>query len=177
MPLDVRHDDEGQPTDHREIHNVYGMLDDAGHLRRACAAAAERAAVRAHPRLLRGRPALLRLWPGDNISDLGPSSRDSIPMLTGMGLSGLSFVGSDIGGFAGAPSAELYTRWLQAGVFYPFMRTHSGARHARPGAVVVRNGARGDQPRGDRAALPAAAAHLQRDGGGERDRRCRRCDR
>ena len=26
MPLDVRHDNEGQPTDHREIHNVYGLL-------------------------------------------------------------------------------------------------------------------------------------------------------
>src|SRR4029450_9047774 len=47
------------------------------------------------------------------------------PMLTGMGLSGLAFVGSDIGGFAGVPSAELYTRWLPAGVFYPFMRTHT----------------------------------------------------
>ena len=27
MPLDVRHDDEGQPTDQREIHNVYGLLN------------------------------------------------------------------------------------------------------------------------------------------------------
>ena len=26
MPLTVRHDNEGQPTDHREIHNVYGQL-------------------------------------------------------------------------------------------------------------------------------------------------------
>jgi alpha-glucosidase len=42
-----------------------------------------------------------------------------------MGLSGLPFVGVDIGGFAEAPSAELYTRWLQLGVFYPFMRTHT----------------------------------------------------
>jgi alpha-glucosidase len=46
-------------------------------------------------------------------------------MLMGMGLSGLSFVGSDIGGFQKNPSAELYTRWLQTGVFFPFMRTHA----------------------------------------------------
>jgi alpha-glucosidase len=46
-------------------------------------------------------------------------------MLTGMGLSGVPFVGSDIGGFAGVPTPDLYTRWLQAGVFYPFMRTHT----------------------------------------------------
>ena len=64
------------------------------------------------------------LWPGDNISTW-EHFRATIPMLTGMGLSGLPFVGSDIGGFAGVPSAELYTRWLQAGVFYPFMRTHT----------------------------------------------------
>jgi alpha-glucosidase len=51
--------------------------------------------------------------------------RASIPMLIGMGLSGLPFVGSDIGGFAEAPSAELFTRWMQAGVFYPFMRSHT----------------------------------------------------
>jgi alpha-glucosidase len=47
-------------------------------------------------------------------------------MLAGMGISGLAFVGVDIGGFQGAPSAELFTRWLQLGVFYPFMRVHSG---------------------------------------------------
>ena len=34
-------------------------------------------------------------------------------------------MGCDIGGFDGSPSGELYTRWLQAGVFYPFMRSHS----------------------------------------------------
>ena len=49
----------------------------------------------------------------------------SIPTLLGLGLSGFPFVGGDIGGFAETPSAELYTRWLQAGVFYPFMRTHT----------------------------------------------------
>jgi hypothetical protein len=32
---------------------------------------------------------------------------------------------SDIGGFAEQPSAELYARWIQLGVF-PFCRTHSG---------------------------------------------------
>jgi alpha-glucosidase len=42
-----------------------------------------------------------------------------------MGLSGLAFVGADIGGFAEAPTPELFTRWMQVGVFYPFMRTHT----------------------------------------------------
>jgi alpha-glucosidase len=64
------------------------------------------------------------VWPGDNVSDWG-HLRGSIATLMGMGLSGLAFVGSDIGGFSEAPTAELYTRWLQAGVFYPFMRSHT----------------------------------------------------
>jgi alpha-glucosidase len=42
-----------------------------------------------------------------------------------MGLSGFPFVGADIGGYAGMPSPELYSRWLQLGVFSPFMRSHS----------------------------------------------------
>src|SRR5207245_1092739 len=64
------------------------------------------------------------LWPGDNISDW-TALRATIPMFAGMGLSGFSFVGADIGGFAETPSAELFTRWIQLGVFYPFMRTHT----------------------------------------------------
>src|SRR5258708_34214601 len=42
-----------------------------------------------------------------------------------MGLSGFPFVGVDIGGFAEAPTPDLFTRWLQTGVFYPFMRAHT----------------------------------------------------
>ena len=36
--LDVRHDNEGQPTDHREIHNVYGLLMTRGRPTRGCRA-------------------------------------------------------------------------------------------------------------------------------------------
>jgi alpha-glucosidase len=63
-------------------------------------------------------------WPGDNTSDWS-SLRQSIATLLGLGLSGFPFVGCDIGGFVGAPDGELYARWLQAGVFFPFMRSHT----------------------------------------------------
>jgi alpha-glucosidase len=124
MPLDVRHDNEGQPTDHREIHNVYGML-----MSRSTHEGLRRLRPNARPFVLTrasfaGGQRYSAMWPGDNVSDW-EHLRASIPMLLGMGLSGLPFVGSDIGGFAEAPSAELYTRWLQAGVLYPFMRTHT----------------------------------------------------
>jgi alpha-glucosidase len=124
MPLDVRHDNEGAPTDHREIHNVYGML-----MSRATYEGLTRLRPNERPFILSrasfaGGQRYTALWPGDNTSNWA-HLRQSIPTLLGLGLSGFPFVGSDIGGFVDAPTAELYTRWLQAGVFYPFMRTHT----------------------------------------------------
>jgi alpha-glucosidase len=46
-----------------------------------------------------------------------------------LNLSGMGFTGTDIGGFAEQPTGELYTRWVQLGVFHPFCRTHSSGHH------------------------------------------------
>jgi hypothetical protein len=124
MALDVRHDGEGQPTDEREIHNVYGMLNS-----RATFEGLARLRPDERPFVLTratfaGGQRYAALWPGDNVSSWA-HLRATIPMFANLGLSGFSFVGADIGGFAEAPTAELYTRWLQLGVFYPFMRTHT----------------------------------------------------
>src|SRR5260221_12322950 len=124
MPLDVRHDNEGAPADHREIHNVYGML-----MSRATYEGLVKLRPNVRPFVLSrasfaGGQRYTALWPGDNTSNW-PHLRQSVLTFRGMGLSAFPFVGSDIGGFIGTPSAELYTRWLQAGVFYPFMRTHT----------------------------------------------------
>lgn len=124
MPLDVRHDNEGAPTDHREIHNVYGMLMSRATYEGLLALRSNERPFVLTRASFAGGQRYAALWPGDNVSDW-TQLRSTIPLLTGMGLSGLPFVGSDIGGFAEAPSAELYTRWLQCGVFYPFMRTHT----------------------------------------------------
>jgi alpha-glucosidase len=42
-----------------------------------------------------------------------------------MSVSGIPFIGTDIGGFSGEPDGELFTRWIQMGTFSPFMRAHS----------------------------------------------------
>jgi len=42
-----------------------------------------------------------------------------------MSISGFSFIGSDIGGFNGVPDGELFTRWIQVGLFHPLFRVHS----------------------------------------------------
>ena len=46
-------------------------------------------------------------------------------MLTNLSVSGVPFVGADVGGFAEMSSGELYTRWLQAAALTPFLRSHS----------------------------------------------------
>ena len=62
-------------------------------------------------------------WTGDT-----PSTWDglqqTLPMLLGLGLSGMPFVGSDIGGYSGHASPELYARWLALGSISPFARAH-----------------------------------------------------
>ena len=52
-----------------------------------------------------------------------------ITLMLSSGLSGLGYMGSDIGGFAVDPEhptdPELYVRWLQMGAFSPMLRTHA----------------------------------------------------
>jgi alpha-glucosidase len=124
MPVDRRHDNEGQPTSHREIHNVYGLLNTRGTYEGLLKLRPNERPFVLTRSTFAGGQRYAALWPGDNTSDWA-HLRTTIPMLSGLGLSGMPFVGSDIGGFAQAPTAELVTRWLQLGVFYPFMRMHT----------------------------------------------------
>lgn len=124
LPLCTRHALEGQGGDHTEAHNLYGLL-------MARAAYEGLRELRPHERPViisrSGWAGLQRYawnWTGDNYSDW-PSFYLAIPMLIGLGLSGIAFTGPDIGGFEEAPTPELYTRWLQAGIFFPFCRTHT----------------------------------------------------
>jgi alpha-glucosidase len=123
MDLDAVHDDHGLHSPHAKIHNVYGMLMSEG---------TQEGMLRFRPNerplvitraTYAGGQRYAAVWTGDN-SSTWDHLRISLPELMSMGLSGLALVGADIGGFALNPSPELYTRWLQAGVFYPYCRTH-----------------------------------------------------
>jgi hypothetical protein len=52
------------------------------------------------------------------------------------GMSGLSLFGTDIGGYSGYPSDELYIRWFQFGAFCPVFRAH-GDVNDYPGKHVA----------------------------------------
>lgn len=124
VPLTMRHDNDGCPTDHRECHNIYGMQ-----MARASFEGAARLRENERPFVLTragysGVQRYAAVWTGDNLSSW-EHLRMSIPMLLNMGLSGVVFAGADIGGFRGHPSPELYARWLQLGIFYPLCRTHT----------------------------------------------------
>ena len=64
-------------------------------------------------------------WSGDvNRSWGGLQSQPGIALQ--MGMQGLAYMHSDLGGFAGDyEDSELYTRWLQYGVFQPIFRPHA----------------------------------------------------
>ena len=63
-------------------------------------------------------------WSGDTDSSWD-SLRVQVQIAASMGLSGQNFFGADVGGFLGAPDAELFLRWLQFGAATPLLRNHS----------------------------------------------------
>jgi len=126
MPLDVRHRmDDGTMLPHLAIHNVFGMENV-----RATSEGLLKLRPNERPFVLTraayaGTQRYAATWTGDNVSvwnHLGMST----PMLLSMGISGYGMVGDDIGGFAGTPTPDLLTRWIEAGVFNPIYRDHTG---------------------------------------------------
>lgn len=133
FPDNVIFYDNGSYTDHNKNHNIYGMQMARGTyegllnlkpdtrpfvLSRAGYSGIQRYACQ---------------WTGDNISNW-EHLKLSVTMCLNMSLSGLQFVGPDIGGFINSPDGELFTRWLQVGVFLPFFRTHTaiGTKNQEP---------------------------------------------
>lgn len=128
FPLDVRHYFEGNESSHRKAHNVYGMQ-----MARATYEGVKRFAYPNRPFIITraaysGAQRYTSTWTGDNIATWEHLWLANIQMQR-MSMSGMGFIGSDIGGFVEQPTPELYARWIQLGVFHPFCRTHSSGDH------------------------------------------------
>lgn len=69
-------------------------------------------------------------WAGDQTADWDPYDGIGcvVPAMTGIGISGVPFFGSDIGGYGSFPPStqELFFRWTELGALSPIMRTHHG---------------------------------------------------
>ena len=132
LPDDVVFTDEDKETSHARMHNLYGHL-------------MAQAAYRGLERLDGRRPFVITracyagsqkyttCWTGDNHS-IWAHLQMAIPQLCNLGLSGMPFAGTDVGGFGSDTTAELLCRWVQLGCFSPLFRNHSamGTRPQEP---------------------------------------------
>jgi len=133
LPVSTRHHFDGRGGDHGEGHNLYGMLMNRAGYDGLRAARADRRPFIVSRSGWAGMQRWAWNWTGDAASTW-ESMRQQIATVVGLGLSGVPYSGSDIGGFSGVPDDELYLRWLQMSVFMPYCRTHSvrGVPHREP---------------------------------------------
>ena len=122
--LDARHAGDGAPGTHARYHNVYGMQMARSTFEGIAKLRPERRPLVLTRAGYSGVQRYAAVWTGDNVASWEHLAL-TIPMLTNLSISGVPFVGADIGGYAGSPSAELYARWLQAASLTPFFRTHA----------------------------------------------------
>lgn len=115
--------DETVKSTHARLHNVYGhLMSKATYeglkqndkrrpfvITRACYAGTQKYST---------------AWTGDNHS-IWAHLQLAIPQLCNLGLSGMAYVGTDVGGFGSDVTPELLCRWVQVGCFSPLFRNHS----------------------------------------------------
>ena len=132
LPETLVFSDEDRKTTHAEMHNVYGhLMAKATYeglkkldgrrpfvITRACYAGSQKYAT---------------AWTGDNHS-IWPHIQMLIPQLCNLGLSGMPFAGTDVGGFGSDTTPELLARWVEVGCFSPLFRNHAslGTRPQEP---------------------------------------------
>lgn len=124
LPEVTRHALEGRGGDHREAHNLYGMQ-----MARASQEGLLKLVPQRRPVVITragwaGVQRYATSWTADNQSTWA-SYRLTMPVVMGLGLSGLAFTGPDTGGFIGECNGELFTRWVQMSAFMPFFRAHA----------------------------------------------------
>jgi alpha-glucosidase len=124
----VMHNMDGHPSSHRRAHNVYGMQ-----MARATYDGVKKFNNGKRPLIITrsgysGVQRFSSVWTGDNLASWDHLSLASIQVQR-LCISGISFCGSDVGGFIGQPSGELFVRWMQLATFHPFFRNHSSGDH------------------------------------------------
>ncbi len=126
FPDDVRHNYDGQNVSHRKAHNVYGML-----MARATHQGVKYFNKEKRPFVLTrsgyaGVQRYAAIWTGDNVASWEHIWVANMQCQR-LSISGVSFCGTDIGGFIGEPDGELFVRYIQMAIFHPFFRGHSSS--------------------------------------------------
>jgi alpha-glucosidase len=133
LPHGTLQGEEGRQVPHKDVHNAYGFRMD-----QATYEGMKRLRPERRPFLLtrsgcQGVQRYAAVWMGDNHS-WWEHLLYHMTICSGMGLSGVPFVGTDVGGFSADPSGELVARWIALGAFTPFFRMHTawGTRDQEP---------------------------------------------
>ena len=123
-PQLVSFDWEGEKATYKQAKNVYGSL-----MAKSTFEGTKKLLGNKRPLILTragysGLQKYSALWTGDNQATeehmmLGARLVNSI------GLSGVPFVGVDVGGFSQDATPTLFARWMSLGAFTPFFRSHS----------------------------------------------------
>ena len=116
--------------ENRDIHNMYGFLmTQATYEGLAKYRPLDRPFILTRS-FFAGSQRYCAAWTGDNQARW-EHLKMTVPMLLSLSISGMPFVGADVGGFFNNPEEELLVRWHQAGAFQPFFRSHAhhDARH------------------------------------------------
>ena len=125
MPDNVVFDFDGQKTSALEAQNYYGML-----MARAAYESAAQYGGNRRPFVLSrsgfaGIQRYAAVWSGDNQAK-DEHIQLGVLLINQMGLSGVPFTGPDLGGYIGDGNKDLFRRWVEVGVFAPYLRNHRG---------------------------------------------------
>ncbi|MBV2354580.1 glycoside hydrolase family 31 protein [Streptomyces sp. J2-1] len=127
LPRSARHDLDGSGGDHRAAHNLYALC-----MARAAWEGLRAAAPGERPFVVSGSgwAGLQRyggVWSAPAVPGW-PGLRAALARVVGLGLCGVPYSGTDIGGYGDASSPELYLRGLQLGAYLPLFRTYGDGR-------------------------------------------------
>lgn len=124
IPNDVIMDNDGHPRTFTRYHNSYAL-----NMCRGTSEGFKKYKPDERPFILTrsayaGIQRYAAVWTGDNNS-WWEHLAYAMPSHMNIGMSGIPFVGCDMGGFIGNASPEMYARWMQMGAFTPLFRAHS----------------------------------------------------
>ncbi len=124
LPDDVLHGFEGRGGTHAEAHNVYGMQMQRATYEGLLALRPEARPFTITRAACAGAQRYGTGWTGDNTASWEHLTL-AIQQTLSLGVSGMPFVGADVGGFVDSPTGELLARWTQLGALTPLFRNHS----------------------------------------------------
>lgn len=135
VPDSLPVDGNGTPATMAWAHNLYGSFEAEATYEGLLAAAPDKRPFVLSRAGYLGLHRHAGVWTGDAPSTWA-TLQTTVPMLLGLSVSGIPYVGSDVGGYCCEVGDELYARWLQVGLLSPFFRGHaaSNARDQEPWA-------------------------------------------